>query len=203
MNLSEFDYNLPKELIAQYPVKGRDSSRLMVLNRQDSTISGTVFKNIIDYLRPGDLLVLNNTKVLPSRLIGSRVSGGKVDILLLSHKQGLTFKALIKPGKIKLNEKIIFADKNIYAFRGAKDEVIFYGVEKHKMLSHTTENSTRSKNSFAKGKFSCAQQRLEEIYNLGAMPLPPYIKRPPEESDKITYQTVYASVNGSIAEPTA
>ncbi|MFH1440570.1 MAG: tRNA preQ1(34) S-adenosylmethionine ribosyltransferase-isomerase QueA [Candidatus Omnitrophota bacterium] len=192
MNLSNFDYNLPKELIAQYPVKDRDSSRLMVLNREDSTFTGAVFKNITDYLRLGDLLVLNNTKVLPARLIGSRLSGGKVDILLLGHKQGLTFnseaplnidtpidgirfrfKALIKPGKIKLNEKIIFADKNIYARRSAKDEITFYA------------------------------QSQEEIYNLGAMPLPPYIKRPPKESDKIDYQTVYAAVNGSVAAPTA
>lgn len=181
MNLSEFGYNLPKELIAQYPVKDRDSSRLMVLNRENFTITGTVFKNITDYLRPGDLLVLNNTKVLPARLIGSRLSGGKVDVLLLEQKQGLTtdngirfrFKALIKPGKIKLDEKIIFADKNIYAKRSAKDEVTFYA------------------------------QSPEEIYNLGAMPLPPYIKRPPAESDKINYQTVYASVNGSVAAPTA
>lgn len=173
MNLSEFDYSLPKELIAQYPVKDRDSSRLMVLNRENFTISGTVFKNIIDYLRQGDLLVLNNTKVLSCRLIGARVSGGKVDILLLSHKQGLTFKALIKPGKIKLDEKIIFVDKNIYAKRSAKDEVTFYA------------------------------RNQQEVYNLGVMPLPPYIKRLPEDADKIDYQTVYASVCGSIAAPTA
>ena len=108
MKLSEFDYPLPKELIAQYPLEERDTARLLVLDRKQCTIEHRIFKNIVDYFRQGDLIVLNNTKVSPSRLIGSRVTGGKVELLLLKAKSGLTFEALIKPSRTKLKEKIIF-----------------------------------------------------------------------------------------------
>ncbi len=201
MKLSEFDYILPQELIAQYPLKERDSARLMVINRNKGTIEHRFFKDITEYLCKDDLLVLNDTKVMPARLFGSRLSGGKVEILLLTlrpgsgqatsgfpfgHPQGdaptcslkagirgFTFDALIRPNRIKLGEKIIFDKGNIYAQRTAKDEVTFYA------------------------------QSLEDIYKHGVIPLPPYIKREPDDSDNIYYQTVYARKNGSIASPTA
>ena len=173
MKLSEFDYPLPKELIAQYPLEERDTARLLVLDRKQCTIGHRIFKNIVDYFRQGDLIVLNNTKVLPSRLIGSRVTGGKVELLLLKAKSGLTFEALIKPSRTKLKEKIIFNGGKIYGEVTAKNEVTFLAKDR------------------------------ETIYNLGVMPLPPYIKRDSQDSDNLYYQTVYAKESGSIASPTA
>lgn len=173
MKLSDFDYNLPKELIAQYPLKERDSGRLMVLQRDNGTIRHAVFKEITSYLRPGDLLILNNTKVLPARLFGARQTSGKVEVLLLNRKYDLVFNALIKPNRAKINEKIIFDDGKFYAVVSGKNEITFY---------------------------ACNEQ---EIYEHGVMPLPPYIKRRPEKDDDIYYQTVYASSDGSVAAPTA
>jgi len=175
MKLSEFDYPLPKELIAQYPLKERDTARLLVLDRQQCTIEHRIFKNIVDYFRQDDSMVLNNTEVLPSRLIGSRVTGGKVELLLLKAKPGLglTFDALIKPSRIRLKEKIIFNGGKIYGEVTAKNEITFLAKD------------------------------IETIYNLGVMPLPPYIKRDSQDLDSVYYQTVYAKELGSIASPTA
>ena len=173
MKLSDFDYSLPKELIAQYPLKERDSARLLVLDREKLTLEHRVFKDIPDYLREGDLIVLNDTKVLPSRLHGKRNSGGKVKVLLLNRKEGLTFSALIKPGRVKLGEKIIF--------NGGKSEGIIS----------------------AKNEITFNLKDAASVYALGLMPLPPYIKRSPEDMDNIYYQTVYASQEGAIASPTA
>lgn len=186
MKLSDFDYILPQELIAQYPLKERESARLMVINRNKGTIEHRFFKDITEYLCKNDLLVLNDTKVIPARLFGSRITGGKVEILLLKHKAAVddfflekesptryTFEALIRPCRVKLNEKIMFAGGKIYAQRSAKDEVTFYA------------------------------QSLEDIYKHGVIPLPPYIKRESDDSDNIYYQTIYARKNGSIAAPTA
>ena len=173
MKLSDFDYNLPKELIAQYPLKERDSARLLVLGREKLTLEHRVFKDIPDYLREGDLIVLNDTKVLPSRLHGKRNSGGKVEVLLLNRKEGLTFSALIKPSRVKLGEKVIF--------NGGKSEGIIS----------------------AKNEITFNLKDAASVYALGLMPLPPYIKRSPEDLDNIYYQTVYASQEGAIASPTA
>ena len=173
MKLSDFDYNLPKELIAQYPLKERDTARLLVLDREKLTLEHRVFKDIPDYLREGDLIVLNDTKVLPSRLHGKRNSGGKVEVLLLNRKEGLTFSALIKPSRVKLGEKVIF--------NGGKSEGIIS----------------------AKNEITFNLKDAASVYALGLMPLPPYIKRSPEDLDNIYYQTVYASQEGAIASPTA
>jgi len=173
LKLSDFDYNLPKELIAQYPLKERDTARLLVLDREKLTLEHRVFKDIPDYLKEGDLIVLNDTKVLPSRLHGKRNSGGKVEVLLLNRKEGLTFNALIKPGRVKLREKVIFNGGKSEGIISAKNEITFN-------LKDTAS-----------------------VYALGLMPLPPYIKRSPEDLDNIYYQTVYASQEGAIASPTA
>lgn len=173
MKLSDFDYELPKELIAQYPFKERDMCRLLVVNRQKGALEHRFFRDITDYLKPDDLLVLNNTKVLPSRLKGFRKSGGKVEILLLTRKEGLTFNALIKPARIRQGEQIIFNGGKIYAFLTARNELTF------------------------------AADNIEEVYRLGVMPLPPYIKRQPQDEDFVDYQTIYAKENGAIASPTA
>ena len=189
MKLSDFDYILPKELIAQYPLKERDKARLLVLDREKSTIEQCLFKNIIGYFQPGDLLVLNNTKVLPSRLIGSRKTGGKVEILLLRQKSGLTFEALIRPGRVKLKEKIIFNGSTSLTINPERSRRINGG----KVYGEVT----------ARNEITFSACDAQAIYNLGVMPLPPYIKRDPEDLDGVYYQTVYAREPGSIASPTA
>jgi len=173
MKLSDFDYLLPKELIAQYPLEERDAARLLVLNRKQGTIEHRIFKDITGYLQQGDFLVLNDTRVLPSRLIGSRLTGGKVELLLLRRKSGLTFEALIRPNRLKPNEKIIFNGGKISGEISARNEITFNAKD------------------------------MDTIYNLGMMPLPPYIKRSPQDLDSVYYQTVYAREKGSIASPTA
>ncbi|MDD5730616.1 MAG: tRNA preQ1(34) S-adenosylmethionine ribosyltransferase-isomerase QueA [Candidatus Omnitrophica bacterium] len=173
MKLSEFDYNLPKELIARYPLLERDEAKLLVLRRQGGQIEHSVFKDITGFFSKGDLLVLNNTRVLNCRLLGRRSTGGKVEVLLLNQKQGMTFNALLKPGRLKLDEKIIFDGQDIYCRITSRNEVTFSAKD------------------------------AEEVYKLGVMPLPPYIKRNSEQMDDVYYQTVYAEKKGSVAAPTA
>ncbi|TBR17943.1 tRNA preQ1(34) S-adenosylmethionine ribosyltransferase-isomerase QueA, partial [bacterium] len=173
LKLSDFDYHLPRELIAQYPSVERDASRLMVVDRRKNKIEHRVFSDIKDYFSHQDLLVLNNTKVLPSRLFGKRITGGKVEIFLVRHIGGLVFEAMLKPGRLKFNEKIVFDNTDIYAVITGRNEARFQA------------------------------ESLEDVYKLGVMPLPPYIKRKSEESDTIRYQTVYAKNEGAIAAPTA
>ena len=173
LRLSDFNYYLPKNLIAQYPLKERDLARLLVLNRKKQTIEHRVFKDIINYLNPNDLLVLNNTKVLPCRLRGNRLTGGKAEVLLLKRKIGSTFDSLIKPGRLKIGEKIIFNHGRVSGIISAKSEISF------------------------------DVKNIDSVYRLGVMPLPPYIKREPRDSDKIFYQTVYAKKKGAVASPTA
>lgn len=173
MRLSDFDYQLPKELIAQYPLDKRDEAKLLVLDRAKNKIEHRIFKDLSDYLKKEDLLVLNDTKVLAARLIGKRKTGGDVEILLLERKEGLTFRALARPARVKIGEKIFFENSEVSAQLSAKNEVIFDA------------------------------QAEKEIYALGKMPLPPYIKREAEGKDNIYYQTVYAAYDGSVAAPTA
>lgn len=173
LKLSDFDYKLPGELIAQYPLEERDSAKLLVLNRKDGTIAHRIFKDISDYLLKDDLLVLNDTKVLSCRLKGSRLTGGKVELLLLRHKDGLVFDTLIKPTRLKIGEKIIFNGGDISGRLSAKNEITFDATD------------------------------IDSIYHLGKMPLPPYIKRDPIDLDNVYYQTVYAREGGAVASPTA
>jgi len=173
MKLSDFDYHLPKELIAQYPLKERDAARLMVLDRKNKHIRHDSFANITDYFHKADLLVLNDTRVIPARLFGFRKTGGKVEVLLLKCKEGLKFEAMLKPARLKLNEKIIFDGGKMYAEVTGRQELNFSAKD------------------------------LDEIYRQGVMPLPPYIKRRAEGLDDVYYQTVYSRRGGSVAAPTA
>ena len=173
MKLSDFDYALPKELIAQHPLKERDAVRMLVLDRANHSIRHRTFKDITSCLHKGDLLILNDTKVLPARIIGRRVTGGKAEILLLNHKGGLVFGALLKPARLKENERIYFNGNDVHCIISAKNEVTFKAPD------------------------------IDSVYRLGVMPLPPYIKREPQESDNIYYQTVYAKEKGAVAAPTA
>ncbi|MCI8668124.1 MAG: tRNA preQ1(34) S-adenosylmethionine ribosyltransferase-isomerase QueA [Lachnospiraceae bacterium] len=180
MKLSEFNYDLPKELIAQDPLEDRTSSRLMLLDRNSGEIRHDVFGNIIDYLNPGDCLVLNDTKVIPARLIGTKAdTGAQIEVLLLKRRENDIWETLVKPGKkAKPGCEIIFGD----------------GLLKAK-VSDIVQEGNRLVQFQYEGIF-------EEILDrLGQMPLPPYITH--QLKDRSRYQTVYAVNDGSAAAPTA
>lgn len=180
MKLEDFDYLLPQELIAQEPVEPRDSSRLLVLKRESGKLQHRVFRDIVDFLRPGDLLVLNDTRVIPARLFGRREdTGGVIEVLLLTRKTFDTWEVLTKPGrKAKPGRRFIFGDGEL------KSEVI-----------DIAESGNRIMRFFFDGTFENILERL------GNIPLPPYIKR--EIGDTERYQTVYSKELGSVAAPTA
>lgn len=173
MELSDFDYVLPKELIALYPNIRRDACRLMVVDRARGSVEHKIFADILEYVFADDLLVLNDTKVIKARLIGRKKTGGKVDILLLKRKSSREFSCLCRPADLKINEKIIFDGEDLEAILVEKGIIRF-----------NTDN-------------------LNFIYSKGLMPLPPYIKRVPEKNDEEYYQTVFAKNDGSVASPTA
>ena len=179
MKVTEFDYELPEELIAQTPIKKRDESRLMVLNRKDKTIEHKVFKDIIDYLEPGDVLVRNNTKVIPARLYGKKETGANVEFLLLNNIEKDIWEAIVRPGnKLHVGTKVIFSD----------------GILEANILE-IMPGGTRKVEFKYKGIFN------EILDKIGLMPLPPYIHETLKEKDR--YQTVYAKYEGSAAAPTA
>lgn len=180
MNVKDFDYYLPEELIAQHPLQQRDESRLMVLDKKSGEITHKIFKDVIDYLNEGDCLVLNDTRVMPARLIGHKeISGGKIEFLLLKRTGKDTWETLVKPGrKAQIGTEFIFGN----------------GELKGKVLD-ITEGGERIVHFDYEGVFE------EVLDRLGQMPLPPYIKEKLE--DKEMYQTVYSKEVGSAAAPTA
>lgn len=179
MKTSDFYYELPEELIAQTPLAQRDASRLMVLNKESGEITHRQFFNIIDYLQPGDCLVLNNSRVLPARLIGHRPSGGAVEVLLLKDVGNKCWECLCKPGKkMQVGNTVIFGDGELTA-----------------TVREVQETGNRVIEFHYDGIF------LEHLERLGKMPLPPYIKA--ELADRERYQTVYSKDAGSAAAPTA
>lgn len=177
---SDFYFDLPQELIAQDPLEDRSSSRLLVLDKHTGEISHHVFKDIVDYLRPGDCLVLNNTKVIPARLLGEREgTGAHVEVLLLKRKEADVWETLVKPGKkCKPGTRLSFGD----------------GLLKAEVLE-TVEEGNRLIRFEYEGIWE------EVLDRLGEMPLPPYITH--KLQDKNRYQTVYAKYEGSAAAPTA
>ena len=180
MKLSEFDYNLPEELIAQTPLQKRDTSRLMVLNRKERTIEDKHFFDILDYLHAGDILVRNNTKVIPARLYGTKEeTNGHVEVLLLKDLGNNVWECLVGNARIvKMGTIITFGDGSL------KAKCIYIG-----------EEGIRHFEMIYDGIF------YEILDHLGTMPLPPYIKEKLEDSSR--YQTVYAKIEGSAAAPTA
>ena len=180
MKTSDFYFDLPEELIAQVPILDRSSSKLMVLDKETGEISHKIFKDIIDYLNPGDCLVLNNTRVIPARLIGSKEgTGGKIEFLLLKRNEDDTWETLVKPGKrAKIGTRFSFGDGKLIA------EVVGMGDDGARIVKFEYE-----------GIFE------EVLDELGNMPLPPYITERLEERER--YQTVYSKHNGSAAAPTA
>ena len=180
MNVEEFNFYLPEELIAQHPLEKRDTSRLMVLDKETGAIEHKIFHDIIDYLNPGDTLVLNNTRVMPARLIGEKEgTGGKIEFLLLKRIEGDKWECLAKPGKsARVGRRFTFGDGKL------KAEVI-----------EVKEDGNRIVEFYYEGIF---EQVLD---SLGEMPLPPYIHERLEDRER--YQTVYSKENGSAAAPTA
>ena len=179
MKVTDFNYNLPEELIAQVPIEKRDESRLMVLNRKDQTIEHKTFKDIIDYLEPGDCLVRNNTKVIPARIYGKKETGAKAEFLLLNNIEGDIWESIVRPGnKLHVGAKVIFGD----------------GLLKAEIID-TMPGGTRKVKFEYNGIFN------EILDKIGLMPLPPYIHEELKEKDR--YQTVYAKYDGSAAAPTA
>ncbi len=179
MKLSDFNYELPEELIAQHPYDKRDEARLMVLNRKEQTIENKIFRDVIDYLNPGDCLVINDTKVIPARLYGQKETGAKVEFLLLKQMENDIWEVMVRPGrKLLKGAKVTFGD----------------GILRAEVLE-ILEGGNR------KVKFSYNGIFNEILDKIGLMPLPPYIKESLKEKDK--YQTVYARDLGSSAAPTA
>lgn len=180
MKVSDFDYDLPEELIAQRPVDKRDESRLLVYNRADGSIEHRVFRDIVEYLHKGDCLVLNDTKVIPARLLGKKEdTGGSMEFVLLSRQEDDVWRVLVKPGKrAQIGTRFIFAD----------------GLLKAEVLDKTEEGGRLVRFHYD-GVFE------EVLEKAGIMPLPPYIHE--ELKDRDRYQTVYAEHSGSAAAPTA
>ena len=180
MKTSDFYFDLPEELIAQVPILDRTSSKLMVLDKETGEISHKIFKDIIDYLNPGDCLVLNDTRVIPARLIGSKEgTGGKIEFLLLKRNEDDTWETLVKPGKrAKIGTRFSFGEGKLIA------EVVGMGDDGARIV-----------------KFKYDGIFEEVLDELGNMPLPPYITERLEERER--YQTVYSKHNGSAAAPTA
>ncbi|MCL2853461.1 MAG: tRNA preQ1(34) S-adenosylmethionine ribosyltransferase-isomerase QueA [Defluviitaleaceae bacterium] len=173
-------YELPKELIAQTPIADRAASRLMVLDKHTGDVRHAAFRNILSFLNPGDCLVINDTKVLPARLVGHRSTGGAVEVLLLRRLEGDVWEALVKPGRNARNGEIISFGEGTLSCVVEDDS-----LEDGKRLV----------------RFSYDGIFEEVLANIGEMPLPPYITEKLSEKDR--YQTVYAANEGSVAAPTA
>ena len=180
MRTEDFDYNLPPELIAQTPLEKRDNSKLMVLDKETGEVKHETFKNIINYLDKGDVLVLNDTKVLPARLIGTKEeTGATIELLLLNNVLDHTWKALVKPGKrVKKGTIVTFGEGMLKA---KCIEELEDGIKKFQLIYEGV--------------------LLEILDKLGTMPLPPYIHEKLQDKDR--YQTIYAKNTGSVAAPTA
>ena len=183
MKISDFDYYLPEELIAQKPADRRECSRLLVVHRDTGKIEHRHFYDIIDYLKAGDCLVLNNSKVLPARLYGVKEkTGAKVEFLLIKRIEGDTWETMVRPGrKLKPGDIVVFSQEPLL-----KATIKAFGTDGTRIVDFEYD-----------GVF---MERLEEI---GSMPLPPYIERSSDSEDRDRYQTVYCKEEGSVAAPTA
>ncbi len=188
MKLSQYKFNLPEKLIAQYPAENRDESRLMVLNRSNSNIEHKVFKDIIDYVNEDDVMVFNNTKVFPARLYGNKEkTGAEIEVFLLRelNREQRLWDVLVDPArKIRIGNKLYFGE----------DDILVAEV-----IDNTTSRG-RTLRFLYDGPYN---EFKETLYGLGETPLPKFIKRKVEPEDKDRYQTIYAKHEGAVAAPTA
>ena len=180
MKTSDFNFDLPEELIAQDPLEDRSSSRLMVLDKETGQVTHRIFHDIIDYLNPGDCLVINDTRVIPARLLGTKKdTGAGIEILLLKRRENDVWETLVRPGKkCRPGAKVVFGDGDLEA------EILTVLPDGNRLVKFDYE-----------GIFE------EVLDRLGQMPLPPYITH--KLKDRNRYQTVYAKYDGSAAAPTA
>ncbi|MBL8026422.1 MAG: tRNA preQ1(34) S-adenosylmethionine ribosyltransferase-isomerase QueA [Fibrobacteres bacterium] len=177
MDIADYDYDLPSDLIAQHPAEPREASRLCVWNH-GKIEHKSEFRNIVDYFREGDCLVVNNTKVIPARLIGKRESGGKVEIFLIDQGADREWVIIGKPGRALRKGEVVSLEGGVTA------EIVAAPYDDARRIV----------------RFSVG---AEELYKIGRIPLPPYIKREASEQDNKRYQTVFAKENGAVAAPTA
>lgn len=184
MRLSDFDYALPPALIAQHPLTPRDAARLLVVHRASGTLEHRVFRDLPDYLRAGDILVLNNTRVIPARLRGEKASGGVVEVLLLRPAPGAPppgaeeWEVLVRPGRrVRAGTRLRFGG-------GITGQVVGARAEGVRLVT-----------------FTAGRPLLQAIREVGTTPLPPYVREPLRDPEE--YQTVYAAVDGAVAAPTA
>lgn len=179
LRLEDFDYHLPKELIAKYPAEPRDSCRMMVIDRKTGEIHHRTFRDILEYLQPGELIVFNDSKVIPARLIGKKENGkAKVEVFLVRQVEEGVWQALIRNvRRLKPGQRITIAEDFQVEFLGREEEMAI--VKLH------------------------SKDILKDLERYGHVPLPPYIEREDEERDRQLYQTVYARKEGSVAAPTA
>ncbi len=189
MKLSQFDYYLPEELIAQSPAPSRDQSRLMVIRRDESLVEHKQFRDIMDYLAPGDTLVVNESRVISARLQAKRErTGASIEVLLLKPLSSRRWEVLVRPGKkARMGERLLF-DKNLSA------RIIDHTPAGGRVLEFDLEGPLLEGSLFK-------EALTEIIEQIGALPLPPYIKQQPQDPSR--YQTVFASQPGSVAAPTA
>ena len=187
MRIEDFDYELPEELIAQTPMEQRDKCRLMVLDREHKTVEHRHFYDILNYVNQGDCLVLNDSRVIPARMYGTKEStGAHIEMLLIKRIEGDRWECMVRPGKRRHDgDTVLFEGRTGTVLRA---EILGY---------HDPENGTRLVEFSYNGIF------MEVLEDIGSMPLPPYITRPAEDSDKEMYQTVYSRIDGSVAAPTA
>lgn len=183
MKIEDFDYNLPEELIAQRPTQRREDARLLIVHRSTGKTEHKRFYDIVDYLREGDCLILNDSKVIPARLFGVKENtGAKVEFLLIKRKEGDVWETMVRPGRrLKPGDTVVFSKEPLF-----RAEIKDYGKDGTRIVKFEYD-----------GIF---MERLEEI---GSMPLPPYIQREGSDDDKERYQTVYCREEGSVAAPTA
>lgn len=184
MHISEFDYDLPEDLIAQQPLAKRDASRMLVLDRQNRSWSNSTFQHFAEYLRPSDVVVVNNSRVIPARLSGRRAeTGGAVEIFLVREIETRIWEALVRPGgRLRAGAKVVFGDGKL-----------------------TAELLDEPGHELRRVCFECDGPFKDVLAELGSTPLPPYIKRPTGDSpaDRARYQTVFSKTPGAIAAPTA
>lgn len=179
MRLADFDYVLPRHLIAQTPARPRDSARLLVLDRMTGSVKHRTFRDLLEYLHPSDVLVLNDTRVIPVRLRARRSTGGEVEVVLVRRRSDGTWEALMKPSrKVREGARLVFAPGVLQGTAGPR-----------------TDSGTRLVTLEHQGELRPILERI------GGMPVPPYIERPLDHPDD--YQTVYAGRDGAIAAPTA
>ncbi len=184
MRLSDLDYSLPKEKIALFPAEDRPSAKLLCVERASGVCSHKVFSDLPELLRPNDLLILNNTKVLPARIFGKRTTGGKVEALLLKEVEHNVWEALLKPGG-----------------RVKEGQILDFSAEGVELLAEVMPKPVQDSGPRFL-RFS-GDGVKDKIKTLGHMPLPPYIDRPDQALDRSMYQTVFAEKEGAVASPTA